>query len=110
MAQGRATIKNIFARHGMPASLIRVGSPDIVVVCTTMQRYAEEKPVEHEISQQDTRFTLRWEELNATVFPLPPRKGDRLLKDGMYYTIKVVRPLETHGEIIGYEVRTIGAT
>jgi hypothetical protein len=108
MAQGRATYKRLFARHGMPASLVRLGSPDIVVPMTILRRYAEERPVEHEVSQQDTRFTLEWQQLEDGGFPHPPRKGDRVLKEGVYFTIFLVRPLETHGEIVGYEVRTTG--
>lgn len=108
MGQGRVSYARMFARHGMPATLIRLGSPNIEKAVHVLRRYAEEEPVAHEVSQYDTRFTLRHEEVEATGFPLPIKKGDRLLKDGEYFTIRLSRPLESHGEVIGYEVRSIG--
>ena len=93
----------------MPATLVRLADPtNIEVSIKILRRYAEESKLEHEISQQDTRFTLEWQQLNDTGFPLPPKKNDRLLHGGEYFTINLVRPLESHGEIVGYEVRTVG--
>ncbi|MBW1672132.1 MAG: hypothetical protein JRJ45_00550 [Deltaproteobacteria bacterium] len=108
MAQGRITFARSFARHGMPATLIRIGPPALEIPITVLRRYAEESPVAHEISQQDTRFTLEYADLVSKGFPVPPKKGDRILKTGDYFTISLVRPLETHGELVGYEVRTTG--
>ena len=108
MAQGRTSYARMFARHGMPATLIRLGTPNVEASVTVLRRYAEEEPVAHEVSQQDTRFTLEHAQLVEESFPVPPRKGDRILKGGDYFTLRLVRPLETHGELVGYEVRTIG--
>lgn len=108
MAQGRTSFARMFARHGMPATLIRLGTPDVTISTKVLRRYAEEEPVAHEVSQQEARFTLEYADLVAKSFPVPVKKGDRILKDGDYFTLRLVRPLESHGEIIGYEVRSIG--
>lgn len=109
MGQGRICYARMFARHGMPATLIRLASPsNIELSITVLRRYAEEEPVMHEISQQETRFTLEYAQLADGSFPVPPKKGDRILKEGEYFTIRLVRPLETHGETVGYEIRCIG--
>ena len=109
MGQGRTSYARMFARHGMPATIIRLSSPsNIEAEITVLRRYAEEEPVAHEISQQETRFTLEHVQLQTKGFPYPPKKGDRTLKDGEYFTVRLQRPLETHGEVVGYEVRCIG--
>jgi len=111
MAQGRASYSRLFARHGMPAVIGRpTGSAPIVMHdIKVLRRYAEEEPMDHEISQQEVRFTLEWNQLDGLPgYSLPPRKGDRIRKEGEYFTMRLVRPLETHGEIVGYEVRCIG--
>lgn len=110
MGQGRNTFATIFTRHGMPATIIRLvpGGADINVPVKIVRRYAEEEPLDHEMSQDEARFTVQWTELNAAGFPLPIRKNDRVLKDGEYFTIRLVRPLEFQGELCGYEMRCIG--
>lgn len=114
MAQGRASYARLFARHGRPATIGRIdpANPTDAIVMQpikVLRRYAEEEPMDHEISQQETRFTLEWNQLTRLVnYDLPPRKGDRILKEGENFTLRLVRPLETHGEIVGYEVRCIG--
>ena len=108
MAQGRDSYRRMFARHGMPATLVRLGTPNTEVSIHVVRRYSEEEQVVREISQYDARFTLRHEEVESSGFPLPIKKGDRIIKAGEYFTIRLSRPLESHGEVIGYEVRAIG--
>ena len=109
MAQGRISYARLFARHGVPATLIRLAEPtNIELAITVLRRYAEEEPMAHEVSQQESRFTLEWAQLNAGAFPMPVLKGDRILQAGEYFTVRLVRPLETHGELTGYEIRCIG--
>ena len=92
----------------MPADLVRVADPtNITVPIVVMRRYAEEKKLEHEVSQQDAWFILQFVTLEGTAITTP-RKNDRVLKDGEYYTINMVNPKESHGELVGWELRCTG--
>lgn len=108
MAQGRATWAKLIARHGLGAKIIRLGSPDIEVTVTVMRRYAEEDKLEHEVSQQDAWFIVEHTKLQAVSFPTPVRKNDRVLFEGKYFTVFLVEPKYSHGELVGYNLRCTG--
>lgn len=84
------------------------GSPNITVEVVVRRRYAEEQSLVHEVSQNTAWYHMRKQELDQADFPSPPRKGDRILDDGVYYTVYVAEPLRDGPNVIGYRLRCIG--
>ena len=108
------TLKTSFDRllqeYGFDSDLTRPvpGGSDITVTVRVMRRYAEEQPLVHEISQDSAWFAVRRQELDDAAFPLPLKKGDTILDDGVYFTIYVAEPMRDGPNVIGYRCRTIG--
>ena len=109
MAAGRNTWNRLIARHGRTAELIRLGdTSDTTVSVKMMRRYAEEDKLEHEISQQDAWFVVSYTDLIATSWSGAPQKNDRVKIDDQYFTVFLVEPKSSHGEMVGYQLRCTG--
>ena len=110
--QGRDTWKALIARHGINCDLIRVqtGSADVSVTVKMMRQFATEDPLVHEVSQQTAKFVVEHVKLEDAAFPLPPRKSDRVESLGKIYTISLVEPKASHGELVGYKLTCAGGT
>lgn len=110
MGQLARTFDSLMQRYGFDSDLVRLVSStsEIRVPVRVRRRYAEEQQLTHDISQTTAWFIVRRAELEQAGFPLPIKKGDRLLEDGVYYTAYVVEPLMDGPNVIGYRVRCIG--
>lgn len=109
MAAGRNTWGRLIARHGRDTELIRLGDPsDTTVTVKMMRRYAEEDKLEHEVSQQDAWYVVQYTDLVEAGYPIPPIKNDRVKIDGEYFTVFLVEPKSSHGEMVGYQLRCTG--
>lgn len=110
MGQLATTFNTLLEKHGFRTNLIRLvnGSPDLRVEVLVMRRFADEQKLIHETSQNRAWYTIRKKELDQAVFPGPPRKGDRILDDGVYYTIYSSEPLRDGPNVIGYKTKATG--
>lgn len=110
MSQLERSFNGLMDRYGFDTELVRLVSAtsEIRVSCKMRRRYAEEEKLLHDISQTTAWFIIRRTELEQAQFPLPVKKGDRVLEDGVYYTVFVTEPVMDGPNVIGYKVRTIG--
>ena len=123
---GRTTWSTLISKHGIVCDLIRLDNRtikflaagieqgpttnDIILSVKMMRRYAEEDKLEHEISQRDARFVVEYTALQSGGYPLPPKKNDRVKSLGQFYTVTLVEPKMSHGELVGYQLRCTGGT
>lgn len=105
MAQGRSTWNALISRHGMVCELIRLGAPDVTLSVKMMRQFATEDPLEHEVSQQTAKFIV--EHTKVEVWGTP-KKNDRIRSLGKLYTISLVEPKASHGELVGYKMTCAG--
>lgn len=106
----KSSFDNLLQSYGFDTTLERpvFSGPNLSVTVRVMRRYAEEEKLIHEVSQDTTWFMVRRDELDDASFPVPLKKGDRILDDGAWYTTYVVEPVRDGPNVIGYKCRTIG--
>lgn len=110
MGQLTTSFNSLMDRYGFETNLRRIVSSDVDIqlLVRVARRYAEEDPLVHDVSQSTTTFHVRIRELQDAGFPLPIKKGDRIMDDEVWYTIFVVEPLRDGQTVIGYRVRASG--
>lgn len=112
MAQGRKTWRTLIARHGMNCDLIRVqtGISDLSVTVRMMRQYATEDPLIHEVAQRGANFIVEYDQLVDTGYPWPPQKNDRVKSLGKFYTVDLVEPKASYGELTGWKLSCTGGS
>lgn len=101
-------------RNPIPATLVRIGSPDIEAPLNIapMQFIEQMGDNSGNVLQQRRRWMIPGRRLAATGFPLPPIPGDliRVPSIGVEARIHIVGPGFAGGELVRWDITEEGVT
>ena len=97
------TVFNLLDKYGATRQLERLDTPGpaTVVSVPMMERRSEETPLAGDVSQYNIQFFVRHDSLTAAGFPVPARKGDRVIDGQEVYTLYAVEDMHDGTGAIG---------
>lgn len=108
-----AVINRAVDRNPVPATLVRIGSPDVEVTLNVAPIQYRDTAAETggDVTQRINRWMVPAQRLAATVFPLPPSEGDLLIVPSlsMQARVEVVEPGFAGGDVVRWDLTIQGA-
>lgn len=106
-------LNRALARAGEDVVLRRnTGTPTVPVNTDVTCRAAVRSPTAQELvagyTQTDSVVILSPSEATAASWPLPVRKGDRVLIQGRFRAVESVNPIFVAGELVRINLRVLG--
>lgn len=99
------SLDRLYAKYGFGVVLRSEGvSYNIRVMADS---FSSESGIDEAV-QDEEHYKVLIRNLKASGFPIPPKKGDKLITEGRTRNIFAVQPLRYQGEVVEYKLRTRG--